>query len=53
MKLKFLKEIEILSANFTITWDKTNDGAEFSWTECTIKIGTTSLYKYPCLIERV
>ena len=47
MKIKFLKQIEILSSTFTITWDKTHDGGAFSCKDSTIIIGIRSYKKDP------
>lgn len=46
-KINFIKSIVILSARFDVTWDKTTDGAEFSWGNCTINIGIKSVNKDP------
>ena len=46
-KLKFIKEIEILSSRFNIVWDKTNDGGSFSWNDSKITIGIKSYSKDP------
>lgn len=47
VKLNFIKKVTILSGQFDIIWDKTHDGASFSWTDCEIKIGTLSYHKDP------
>ena len=45
IKINQLKEIEILSACFKITWDKSTDGGYFSWSDSSITIGTKSIKK--------
>jgi len=47
MKLKFLKEITILSCRFGIIWDKQNDGGAFSISEGSIIIGIKCYKKDP------
>lgn len=47
MKIKFLKQIEILSINFKIEWDKTSDGGYFNCGESLIRIGIKSYKKDP------
>lgn len=39
MKIKRLKQIKINSYTFTITWDKSTYGADFSYKDLTIRIG--------------
>jgi hypothetical protein len=46
-KLKFIKEVEILSSNFSVTWDKTSDGGSFSWSENSITVGIKNYKKDP------
>ena len=31
MKIKRIKEVEILSSKFSIIWDKNTDGGYFDW----------------------
>lgn len=45
--LKFISEVEILSARFKVTWDKKTDAGSFSWTDSTIVIGIKSYKKDP------
>jgi len=47
VKIKYIKEIEILSSNFKIVWDKTTDSGSFSWANAEIKIGIKSVSKDP------
>lgn len=47
VKLNFIKSIDIMASNFTVVWDKANDGGCFSWTNCEIKIGIKSYKKDP------
>jgi len=47
MQIKFIKNIEILSSNFTIIWDKKTDGGSFSWGESKIIVGIKSYKKDP------
>ena len=47
MNIKFIKEIEVLSSRFNITWDKTSDAGSFNWSDCEIKIGVKSYKKDP------
>jgi len=47
IKLVFLKNIEILSANFSVVWDRSTDGGSFSWAKCEIVVGTRSYKKDP------
>ena len=47
MEIRFLKNIEILSSNFAIIWDKKTDAGSFSWTDSTITIGIRSYKKDP------
>ena len=46
-KLKFIKEVEILSCKFNVVWDKTNNGGSFSWADNNITIGIKSYSKDP------
>lgn len=46
-QIKFIKEVEILSATFKVIWDKTNDGGTFSWKDSEITIGIKSIKKDP------
>ena len=43
MKINKIKNIEILSACFTVIYDKTMDGGNFSWGNATITIGIKSI----------
>jgi len=47
MKIKFIKQVEILSINFRIEWDKTSDGGYFNCGDSLIKIGIKSYKKDP------
>lgn len=47
MKIKFIKQVEILSINFRIEWDKTSDGGYFNCADSLIKIGIKSYKKDP------
>lgn len=47
MKIKKLKKIQILSADFYIEWNKTHDGGSFSWSNTKIEIGIKSIKKDP------
>jgi len=47
VKIKMIKEVEILSSTFKIVWDKTNDAGSFSWSNSEIKIGIKSMLKDP------
>jgi len=47
VKIKFIKEVEILSATFSLKWDKSNDGGSFSWKDAEITIGIKSYKKDP------
>lgn len=47
MRITFLKDIEILSSKFTVTWDKDTDGGSFSWGDSTIVVGIKSYKKDP------
>lgn len=47
VKIKMIKEIEILSSTFKIIWDKTNDAGSFNWSKAEIKIGIKSISKDP------
>lgn len=40
--IKFIKNIEILSSNFKIIWNKKSDGGSFSWSDGIIEIGIKS-----------
>jgi hypothetical protein len=48
MKIKQIKEIEILSCKFIIKWDKTTDAGSFSWSNNSLMIGIRN-YKYDSL----
>ncbi len=50
MKLNLLKEININSIKFNITWDKLSDGADFSIGNGTIRIGIKSLKQDPLFV---
>ncbi len=39
MKIKFIKEVEIMALKFSIKWDKTHDGGCFNLSEGIIEIG--------------
>lgn len=45
--IKLIKEIEILSSRFNITYDKTSDAGGFSWNNATITIGIKSIKTDP------
>lgn len=47
VKIKKLKEIEIMSSKFKIFWDKDHDGGSFSWTDSEIRVGIKSYHKDP------
>jgi hypothetical protein len=47
MKIKFIKEVEILSSKFNVVWDKTHDGGSFHWGENKITIGIKSYKQDP------
>ena len=47
VKIKMIKEVEILSSTFKIVWDKTNDAGSFNWSNSEIKIGIKSVSKDP------
>jgi len=47
LHIKKLKKIEILSSNFDVIWDKTNDRGSFSWSKSTITVGCKSMHKDP------
>ncbi len=47
MQIKFIKEIEILSSLYTITWDKTSNGGSFCCGKSEIEIGIKSYKKDP------
>jgi hypothetical protein len=46
-KIKFIKEIEILSCKFSVVWDKKTDGGSFSWADGKITVGVKSYSKDP------
>ena len=45
--IKLIKEVEILSSKFMITYDKTRDAGSFSWRESKIVIGIRSIKTDP------
>jgi hypothetical protein len=47
MQIKFIKNIEVMSSNFSVIWDKTNDAGSFSWSKSEITIGIKSIKKDP------
>lgn len=47
MKLKLIKEVEILSCCFKIEYDKKSDGGSFSWANAKIVIGIKSIKSDP------
>ena len=47
MKIKFIKQIEILSSSFKIKWDDSFNGGSFSFTSSEIVIGVQSYKKDP------
>lgn len=47
MKIKFLKQIEILSINFKIEWDKSCDAGYFNCADSIIRIGIKNYSKDP------
>jgi hypothetical protein len=47
MKLKLIKEVEILSSLFSVVYDKTTDGGSYSWRDSEIRIGIRSIKKDP------
>lgn len=47
MRIKKIKEIEILSSKFTMIWNKTHNGGKFSWSNATIEIGIKDYNKDP------
>lgn len=47
IEIKFIKDIEILSAKFKLVWEKNNDGGSFSWASAEIKIGIKSVKTDP------
>ena len=50
MKLKLIKEVEILASKFTILYDKNSDGGSFNWANTEIKTGIKSIQKDPSYI---
>jgi len=47
LKIKQIKQIEILSSKFSIFWDKNIDVGSFNWGESKITIGIKSIEKDP------
>jgi hypothetical protein len=47
VQIKLLKNIEILSCNFQMVWDKDMDGGFFNWGDATITVGIKSIKKDP------
>lgn len=43
MKIRLVKKVEILSSVFSITYDKSNDAGDFSWSKSSITIGIKSI----------
>jgi len=52
-KIKFIKDVEILSSKFSIVWDKTTDGGSFSWSDSKITVGIKSYSKDPIYTMQV
>lgn len=47
MKLRLIKEIEILSSVFKVKYDKTHNGGTFSWANSDITVGIKSIKTDP------
>ena len=53
MKIKRIKEVEILSSKFSIIWDKNTDGGYFDWAEGKILIGIKTIDNDPLYVFQV
>ena len=47
IKIKLLKDVEILSSVYKITYDNKNNGGSFSCSKATINIGTSCIKNDP------